>query len=59
MTERTLGPEDVQGAVVPLLAGDRVGAVVLLGFSATSPRNLDEVRHHVVRSITTADATAS
>ena len=54
-TEQTLGLTDVQGAVVPLLAGDRVGAVVILGFAdSATPRKLDEVRGRIVRAITTA-----
>jgi len=58
LTEQTLGLVDVQGAVVPLLAGDRVGAVVILGFAASGQRNLDDVRTHVVRAITTANPPA-
>ena len=55
-TEQMLGATDVQGAVVPLLTGDRVRAVVLLGFTSAEQRNLGEVRRRIVRAITTADA---
>lgn len=56
-TEQRLGLADVQGAVVPLLARDRVGAVVTLGFDrAGAPRGLDHVRARIVRAVTTANA---
>jgi len=52
----SLGP-DLQGAVVPLIAGNRVAAVVSLGFACAghSP-SLTEARWRIVRAVTTAPA---
>lgn len=55
-TEQELGRAAVQGAVVPLLASDRVAAVVIVGFTvdAASPdeERLRAVRERVVRALT-------
>ena len=52
-TERALGAQDVQGAVVPLAASDRVAAVVIVGFAGDvrAAHELDVVRARVVRAV--------
>lgn len=58
-TEAALGTAGVQGAVVPLLAGDRVAAVVLLGFTVDAaspdPERLHAVRERITRALAARD----
>ncbi len=56
-TEVALGQSAVQGAVVPLVAADRVAAVILLGFTvdraSPDPARLHAVRERIAAAIAT------
>lgn len=55
LTEEAIGDEGAQGAVVPLLDGGRVVAVVLVGFARSGaspdPARLASVRERVVQAL--------